>query len=681
MPDTALSLMAVAIAQAGAGIFVAILLLNFHRQYGRGYLLHWAWSWLCLSLSHLGEVVALFLHPIVVPSHPTFSLLAMVTAVAGYLQVAYLIFGAYELGSRRIVRQDFGRMIVTLLTLSAAMAVLFVGVTSGSRAYVVSAISRAVLAGVAFVVAGIGVWYTRGRGAGFGFKLIAGAFVIYGWNQLYFGVASAWSVGPRFFHYPVYLGLFDFALHALVGIGMVASLLDDEREATVQATVEIEHLAYHDTLTGLPNRTLFLDRLAVALAQANRYEQKLAVLFLDVDRFKDINDSLGHTAGDAFLGLVTERLRRCVRQSDTVARLGGDEFGIVIQKIESFEDAAKVAQKVLELIKSPYLLREREIFASTSVGITVFPEDGRDPETLLKNAETAMYRAKEEGRDNYQLFEPEMNRRVVERLALEERLRKGIRLEEFVLFYQPLVDLQTRRVTAFEALLRWQDPDLGLLPPSRFIEAAEVSGLIIPLGAWVLSKACMQCKAWQKSAPGIGVSVNLSARQFQQPDLMSQVHSALEASRLDPMMLELEITETNAMQDADTSIRTLMELKNLGVQISMDDFGIGYSSLSYLKRFPIDILKLDQSFVRDVTSDPGDAAIATAVIAMAHSLSLKVVAEGVETLAQLNFLEDRLCDRFQGFYFSPPLSPVDFDNFLEGKRHLSWTLKEAEVDH
>lgn len=680
MPDIALSVMAVSIAQAGAGIFVAILLLNFHRQYGRGYLLHWAWSWLFLSLFHLGNVVTILLETAIPPTHLSFTTLATISAVAGYLQIGYLIFGAYELGSKKIVPTDVSRATIAFLALMAATSVLFMGGMT-SRAYLVSLIGRAVLSGLAFVLAGLGVWYSRGRGAGFGFKLIAGSFIIYGWNQLYFGVGSAWDVGLELFRYPVYLGLFDFALHALMGIGMVASLLDDEREAAVQATVEIEHLAYHDTLTGLPNRTLFLDRLAVALAQATRYEQKLAVLFLDVDRFKDINDSLGHTAGDTFLGLVTERLRRCVRQADTVARLGGDEFAILIQKIESFEDAAKVAQKVLETIKSPYSLREREIFASTSVGIAVFPEDGRDPETLLKNGETAMYRAKEEGRDNYQLFTPEMNRRVVERLALEERLRKAIKAEEFVVFYQPLVDLQTRRVTAFEALLRWQDPELGLLPPSRFIEAAEVSGLIIPLGAWVLRKACMQCKAWQKSAPGIGVSVNLSARQFQQPDLMSQVQEALQESRLNPEMLELEITETNAMQDADTSIRTLMELKNLGVQISMDDFGIGYSSLSYLKRFPIDILKLDQSFVRDVTSDPGDAAIATAVIAMAHSLSLKVVAEGVETLGQLTFLEDRLCDRFQGFYFSPPLSPTDFDQFLEGKRHLSWSLREADVEH
>ena len=284
-----------------------------------------------------------------------------------------------------------------------------------------------------------------------------------------------------------------------------------------------------------------------------------------------------------------------------------------------------------------------------------------------------MYRAKEQGRDNYQLYEPTMNARALERLALENELRKALAHHELVLFYQPLVDLKTKKVIAFEALIRWNHPQMGLLSPAHFIAAAEISGLIIPIGSWVLRMACTQAKAWQRHAPGIGVSVNLSARQFLQPDLVSEVELALAESGLDPDLLELEITETNAMQDADRSIETLIELKTLGVRISMDDFGTGYSSLSYLKRFPIDILKLDKSFVSDITSNPQDGAIATAVIAMAHSLSLKVVAEGVETRVQLDFLKDRLCDRIQGYLFSPPLAPADFQTFIKQSRHTGWS--------
>jgi EAL domain-containing protein (putative c-di-GMP-specific phosphodiesterase class I) len=295
-----------------------------------------------------------------------------------------------------------------------------------------------------------------------------------------------------------------------------------------------------------------------------------------------------------------------------------------------------------------------------------------DAETLVKNADTALYRAKDQTRDNYQLYEPAMNARALERLALENRLRKALAGQELVLFYQPLVDLRTRKVIAFEALLRWNHPELGLLAPGRFMHAAEVSGIIVPIGAWVLRTACAQAKSWQLRAPGVGLSVNLSARQFQQPDLVDQVRSALEESGLPPELLELEITETNAMHDADTSIRTLGELKTLGIRISMDDFGTGYSSLSYLKRFPIDVLKLDQSFIRDITSDPGGGAIATAVITMAHSLSLKVVAEGVETKGQLTFLRERACDRIQGFYFSPPLNPADFELFIDNRSQSIW---------
>ncbi len=686
MPESNVTLTSVAFAQAIAAAIVARLLIGFFRDYGKLYLKHWSRSWVCLAIFHLTGAIALALPLELAGRAALIASLSVIGGVAGWMQLGWLLAGAWELTSRReIPGTRLSRTLVVLALLGAATSILSGDWAAAGGIWDVSGVTiRSIVAGIAFLIGGVLVWGARARNSSFGFRLISVTFILYGLNQLHFlGAELAWPAAQRLFHYPLFLGFFDFALQALMGIGMVGSLLEDEREAAVQATVEIEHLAYHDPLTGLPNRMLYMDRLEVALAQASRYEQKLAVMFLDVDRFKEINDSLGHTAGDALLRMVAERVRRCVRQSDTVSRFGGDEFAILVQKIEGFEDAAKVAQKVLESVKAPYMVHGRDIVVSTSIGISIFPEDGSDSEELLRNADTALYRAKDQGRDNYQLYEAGMNARALERLALEGRLRKALAGQQLVLFYQPLVDLSTHKVVAFEALLRWNHPELGLLSPAEFIHQAEVSGLIIPIGAWVIETACHKAKEWQERAPGLGVSVNLSARQFQQPDLVRQVAAALESSGLDPGLLELEITETNAMHDAENSIRTLFELKELGVRISMDDFGTGYSSLSYLKRFPIDVLKLDQSFVRDITSSPGDGAIATAVIAMAHSLSLEVVAEGVETRTQLTFLREKLCDRIQGYYFSPPLSPPDLEHFIARRSGLVWLElgEKADVGH
>jgi diguanylate cyclase (GGDEF)-like protein/PAS domain S-box-containing protein len=431
------------------------------------------------------------------------------------------------------------------------------------------------------------------------------------------------------------------------------------------AEEQVKRLAFHDALTGLPNRLLFHDRLSMSIAQAARLPQRLAVLFLDIDRFKVINDSLGHSTGDELLRGVAERLRACVREVDTVARLGGDEFTVLIAGLAADEDALKVAHKILETVRLPFQLDERELFVTTSVGIALYPADGLDAETLVRNADTAMYRAKDQGRDHCQLYTPAMNSRALERLSLESRLRQALQNEELTVFYQPVVDLSTGAVRGAEALLRWHHPQLGLLPPGEFIPLAEASGLIIGVGEWVLRRACAQMRRWHDLGfPGLAVAVNLSTRQFQQADLVSQVNRALRDSGLDSGALDLEITETNAMQNAEASVVTLGGLKALGIRISLDDFGTGYSSLSYLKRFPIDTIKLDQSFVRDVTSDPDDAAIASAVIAMAHSLELSVVAEGVETEEQLAFLRSQGCDRMQGHLLSPALPAEAFERFL-----------------
>jgi diguanylate cyclase (GGDEF)-like protein/PAS domain S-box-containing protein len=436
-----------------------------------------------------------------------------------------------------------------------------------------------------------------------------------------------------------------------------------------RAEEQVKHLAFHDPLTNLPNRLLFNDRLTLAVAQAHRHNQRLAVLFLDLDRFKVINDSLGHSVGDELLRQVAERIQEYVREGDTVARLGGDEFTLLVPGITAEEDAAKIAKKVCDAIHDPFWIDGRELFVTTSLGVAVYPSDGHDAETLVRNADSAMYRAKEQGRDNYQLYTPAMNAKAIERLSLESQLRQAVANDELELHFQPFIDLNTAEVLGAEALLRWRHPELGLIPPGEFIPIAELSGLIVPIGEWVLRTACAEARKWHASGfSKLTVSVNLSSRQFQQADLVSQVTSALAETGLEPDKLDLEITETNAMQNAEHSINTLWGLKKQGVRISMDDFGTGYSSLNYLKRFPIDRIKLDQSFVRDLPEDKDDAAIAMAVIAMGRSLELVVIAEGVETEEQLAFLKDRQCDQLQGFLFSRPLPPEAFESFLEESR-------------
>ena len=427
----------------------------------------------------------------------------------------------------------------------------------------------------------------------------------------------------------------------------------------------IRSLAYHDTLTGLPNRLLFADRLGLAVAQAHRLGQRLAVLFLDLDGFKLINDSLGHSLGDRLLEVVAERIHGALREGDTVARLGGDEFTLLLPGVSRAEDAPKVAEKVLETVRQPIAIDGRELYVTGSVGISLYPDDGTDPETLVRNADAAMYRAKDRGRDSYELYAPAMNATAVERLALESSLRKALSQDALRLHYQPLLDLATGSVYGVEALLRWERPGHGLVFPDAFIPLAELTGLILPIGPWVWRSACLQVKRWHASGHGdLRLAVNLSARQFQQPDVAAQVTRALEETGFPPTHLDLEITESYAMQNPDAAIQTLRELKAVGVGLSIDDFGVGYSSLSYLKRLPIDTLKIDRSFVRDITTDPDDAAIVTAVIAMARTLELRVVAEGVETEPQRAFLAAQGCDRAQGFLWSRAVPAEECEKLL-----------------
>jgi diguanylate cyclase (GGDEF)-like protein/PAS domain S-box-containing protein len=455
----------------------------------------------------------------------------------------------------------------------------------------------------------------------------------------------------------------EISLTAIDGGGLVC-VVRDITERTY-AEEQIKHLAYHDALTGCPNRLLFKDRLTVALSHAQRDKKRLAILFLDLDRFKVINDSLGHNFGDQLLQAVAARLESCVRLSDTVARLGGDEFTLLLPDLAQSEDAAPIAQKLLEAIRQPFHIEGREFLISTSVGISLFPEDGTDAETLIKNADTAMYQAKEQGRDNYQLFNASINEKALQRISLENGLRRALFNSELEVHYQPIYDLRANRITGMEALLRWTNPDLGSIPPSVFIPIAEANGTMVPIGTWVMRSACFQAKAWHDVGfKHLSLAVNLSVCQLQQPDLLQVVKEILTETGLPARMLELEITESSAMQSPETSIRTLYELKKLGVRISLDDFGTGHSSLSYLKRFPVDTLKIDQSFVRDITSDPDTAAIVTGIIAMAHSLRLKVIAEGVEFSEQSTFLKRYGCDQMQGYLIKRPVSAAAFLELL-----------------
>jgi len=427
-----------------------------------------------------------------------------------------------------------------------------------------------------------------------------------------------------------------------------------------RAEEQIEFHAYHDVLTHLPNRKLFSDRLRQSLNRARRAGKPLAVMFIDIDHFKTVNDTLGHTAGDELLLEMSRRLRNCVREDDTVARLGGDEFTIILSELAHPEDAVGVAQKVLEAVAVPLSISGLPIEVSASIGIALFPVDGHDPETLLRNADSAMYRAKDSGRNNYQLCTEDMKARAMERLSLETRLRKAIIDGQLVLRYQPQISLLDGRITGAEALVRWNDPERGLVEPDGFIPIAEETRLIVPLGEWVLHQACRQTKEWHVGGVGpMRVAVNLSARQFQQADLVQMVRRALDDVHLDPSALELEITETTAMQNGAVTVEVLRALREIGVGISIDDFGTGYSSLNYLKRFPINAVKIDRAFVRDLGSSDGDAAIVSAVIGIARSLRLRVVAEGVETAEQFAFLRGKDCDEAQGFYFSRPVEAAD----------------------
>ena len=464
------------------------------------------------------------------------------------------------------------------------------------------------------------------------------------------GTARTLSISGR----PIFDAQGNFTGYRGVGKDVTERIFAEER---------IQYLAFHDGLTTLPNRASFSQILNHGINRARRYNRGMAVLFIDLDRFKNINDTLGHDAGDALLQEVGRRLKHCVRQSDTVARLGGDEFVILLEELSEPGRVATVAGKILSAIVKPFQMLGQEFRVTASIGISIYPEDGQDEQTLMKNADIAMYHAKEQGKNNFQFHSGHMDTHSFERLALESSLRRALERNEFELHYQAKIDLTTGQMTGMEALIRWLHPDLGMVSPVQFIPIAEETGLIVPIGKWVLRTACLQNQAWQQEGlPPLSVAVNLSARQFADENLLADIASILKETGMNPAFLELEITESMIMHNADKAVQTLTKLKTLGIRVAIDDFGTGYSSLSNLKRFPIDTLKVDRSFIRDLPGDSDDKAITKAIIALGKSLNMTLIAEGVETQEQAEFLRAHACDQFQGYYFS---RPVDKDKFGE----------------
>jgi len=451
-----------------------------------------------------------------------------------------------------------------------------------------------------------------------------------------------------------------------------------------KADERLNFLAQYDSLTSLPNRSLFRDRLEHSLAQAQRSRRPAAVLFMDLDRFKTVNDTLGHAVGDLLLQQAAARLKACVRTGDTVGRFGGDEFAVILTDLAQPGDAGLVAQKLVDSLARPFELDGKTAFVSASIGITLYPSDATEPEALSMNADAAMYRAKEKGGNNYEFFTPEMNERAVHRMRMEAAMRQAIDREEFLLHYQPKVDLASGAICGVEALLRWAHPERGLVSPVEFIPVLEETGLIVPAGEWVTREACRQIRAWQRAGLDVPpVAVNLSARQFQQKNLEQTIRDIMAETGVEPALLQFEITESLLMHDAEAAQRILRGLKSAGVKLSIDDFGTGYSSLAYLRRFALDALKIDRAFIKDVVENPDDAAITLAVINLAHSLNLKVVAEGVETEGQVNLLSLHSCDEIQGYYFSRPLPASEIEAMMRSGRRLArsenFTLEKAAV--
>ncbi|HEU4996618.1 MAG TPA: EAL domain-containing protein [Gemmatimonadaceae bacterium] len=663
------------IVQAAGALFAAVLFGFLSRTYRKPFLLHWARAASALCIMLFGSGLTISLADVASPTSVTRLVVSSVTLIAAYVHVAWLLFGAAELVSHHwteLIRKRrnwiFGVAIVFAL---ASLAYHADHPDPFGPRFSARIALRSLIIGLAFIAAAVAVVVSRGEKPGLrlGRAFVGGSFALYAATQLHLSWLGAFNRAViSQSNYALYSGFIDFVLVFAMGLGIVIWLLEEEHTRVLSTTEEIAQLAYHDPLTGLPNRKLLLDHLTRAIYQARRDRFKLAVYFIDLDRFKVINDSLGHSAGDKVLQAVASRVTCVLREADAVARMGGDEFVFITTAIKGVEDAVHVAQKVRDAIREPLQIEGRELFVSCSMGIAVYPDDGESADTLVKNADTAMYRAKSQGNDLLQLYTPEMNAHAAEQLALESALRRAVETFEFELHYQPIVQTSDNQICSLETMLRWRHPVLGLVRPEQFIRLAESTGLIVPIGEWALRTSCNQLAEWRATGyRDLRLAVNISSRQLKESDFVATVRLILAETGVPASAVEFEITEMSATQSEPAIIDRLRALRDLGIRISIDDFGTGFSSVSVLRVFPVDALKIDTSFVRDLVLDPDDAAIAAAVVALAKSMGLTVIAEGVENPAQLEFLRAQGCEMWQGYLCCPPVQTSEVRTVL-GRR-------------
>ena len=654
--------------QSGVAILIALVLGGLLRRYWRPFLRHWTWSWVALSVQAGAGGSAVVLAQWRAIDDPLRLSLAVASGIAGYLQIAWLLLGTSELTSGRALPPRVTRWIIAGVTLAGAALVLAYSwdASRSELLFTLRVSVRRVAAAIAFLIGGIAITRAPRIARGIGRRVVMLAFFGLSAQQVHF-LALTLRPATRG-SYPLYLsslGFVDVMLYVALAMGLVIWLLEEERQATMDAAARIEQIAYHDSLTGLPNRQLFLNQLGMALHHARRNDTMCAVLFLDLDRFKVVNDSLGHAAGDAVLQTVAERIRSTIRGEDSVTRLGGDEFAVLGTEIHGPDDAVLLAERIIAAVKRPIIVDGQELFVTTSLGISIFPADATDPENLLKTADAAMYRAKAQGRDLVERYIPEVGVASREQIGLESNLQRALELDQLVLYYQPIVQSHTGLITAVEALLRWNHPVRGLLAPSEFISLAEATGAIVPMGEWVLRTACTQVQAWRElGQTQLRAAVNLSVRQLQHPDLVARVAQILEDTGLPADRLELEITESIAMRHSGRAVDNLRALKARGVRVSIDDLGTGYSSLSALRLFPIDSLKIDRSFVQGVPHNLDDSAIAAAVITLGQALGVNVIAEGIERPEQLAFFIEQQCAEWQGFFLVCPVTAEECERVL-----------------
>ena len=644
--------------QAAGALLTALIFGGFYRDYRRPFLREWALSFTALCLAMVGAGLGALLSRSLGLSNPLRLGLSALTGVASYTQIVWLLFGSSELVGRRSYTGSERRILLGAAAFAGAAVVAIHATDPNGESvrFLFRAGLRGVILGFAFFIAAVDVWLAPGVRA-LGRRIVVVAFVVFGASQfqlLGLGLLAN-PMAPRT-AYNIFIGFAEFVLLFSMGLGVVIWLLEEQHATATANAAQIEKLALHDPLTGLPNRKLFMDHLNLAIPQARRAKHKLAVLFVDLDRFKLVNDSLGHAVGDRMLQVIAGRLRGVLRETDTVARMGGDEFTVLAPVVNTVEDAISVARKTRDAVKEVIPIEGRELFITASIGIGIYPDDGADAGILLKNADAAMYRAKSQGADIFQLYTAEMNSHAIEQLALESALRRGVEGLEFMMHYQPIVRTADGAVCAMEAMLRWRHPVLGLVRPEQFIRLAESTGMIVPIGEWAMMAACRQLAEWRAAGyTELRVAVNLSTRQLQQSGLVDLVRHCLDVTGLPASALEVEINETSATESGADAVRQLTEIKAMGVGVSIDDFGTGYSSLSSLRTFPVDALKIDTSFTRNLVRDANDTAIAVAVIALARSLGLRVIAEGVEHPAQLDFLNAHQCEYWQGYLCSAPV--------------------------